>query len=326
MRIVVFIIAFLDCTCLAKAQTNLVPNGDFEEKDNCSSAYLGGINNWLPCGSPDYFHNCATNPAYQIPNNNYGFQWPLSGNSFVGIGLYQPDTDYREYLKIKLKKKLEIGCIYYIKFFYSNAEKSSHISNSIGVLFDFTDVNCSDASHNRINKIPQLNVPFGAQVDTNTTDWLLYEGVFIAKDTSTWMYIGNFYPNELTNLVNYSDPIYQRAYIYIDDVKLHNLCEDTLLLKYLVIKPQLPTGITVNADGKNDKLRLMNPTFFNSLKLNLYDRWGHLLYSTNDVNFAWDGTLQGSRVPIGVYQWQAVYTTIYDNKEQYATGNVTVLY
>jgi gliding motility-associated-like protein len=309
-----------------QAQTNLVPNGDFEENTGCPTLSLTGLLYWLSCGSSDFFHYCSIPTTLAVPLNNFGYQFPYSGNAYVGVGLFQPSTDYREYIKVQLNKKLVKNCIYYIKFYYSNADKSSHISNSIGVLFDTTGNNCSSANYSRIEKFPQVQFPYYVPVDTNTQDWLLFEAVFICKENYSWMYIGNFNDNEHTNLVEYGNILYQRAYIYIDNVQLYNLCEDTNVVDWQKVKPQLPSGITVNRDGINDRLKVMNASFFNSFKLNLYDRWGHLLFSTNDVNFQWDGTFQGTKVPIGVYQWQAEYTTINFPFTQYSTGNVTVLY
>lgn len=327
MRKVALIIGIIMSACFANAQTNLVPNGDFEEKSDCPYLYLGGLLDWLPCGTPEYFHVCSNSSLLQVPTNTFGYQLPHSGEAYAGIIIYQFWTaNQREYVYVKLKDTLSNGCVYYFKVYFSYGEKSSHYTSSISIRFTQSEISCDTKQSVLINPIGQQIDYYNDTISYNTDIWYLFDGVFKSRGNEDYIVIGNFKNDGNTDTVTGNNILYDRAYLYIDNIQLYNLCEDSTLLQGICIKPQLPTGITVNADGKNDKLRLMNPTLFNSLKLNLYDRWGHLLYSTNDVNFAWDGSFQGSRVPIGVYQWQAVYTTIYDNKEQYATGNVTVLY
>ncbi len=313
-----------------QAQTNLIPNGDFEENTGC----LAGISfnyllNWKPCGTPDYFHTCYAN-GFGVPYNTLGLQNPQSGNAYVGLVNIVPNSspnNLREYIKINLSNELRDTCMYLLRLYYSLADSTRFSSMEFGVLFDTSETTCT-SQHQIISEIAQITNSNTEFIDTNYVEWYLLDIIFKPLLKYSWLTIGNFKLDSNTNfIINENGKIiYPFAYLYIDNVQLYNLCEDTTILDWKNVKPQLPAGITANADGKNDKLRLMNPTFFNSLKLNLYDRWGHLLYSTNDVNFAWDGTFKGERVPIGVYQWQAVYTTIYDNKEQYATGNVTVLY
>ena len=35
--------------------------------------------------------------------------------------------------------------------------------------------------------------------------------------------------------------------------------------------------------------------------LNVFDRWGSLIYSSNEISNFWDGTYQGKLVPTGIY-------------------------
>jgi len=66
---------------------------------------------------------------------------------------------------------------------------------------------------------------------------------------------------------------------------------------------QLPNVFTPNGDGAND---LFYPTilkFVDEVDMKIYNRWGNLLYETNDPNINWDGTDQatGKLVDEGVY-------------------------
>jgi len=39
----------------------------------------------------------------------------------------------------------------------------------------------------------------------------------------------------------------------------------------------------------------------------VYDRWGTLLYESNNQQQGWNGEYKGSPAPIGTYVWMAVY-------------------
>jgi gliding motility-associated-like protein len=327
MKHLVKIAFMMLCPMALIAQTNLVPNGDFEEKTACpgSTTSFFKLKNWLPCGTPDYFHVCALSESLQVPENYVGYQYPQSGSAYVGLITYAYyPADFREYIKVKLNTKLVKDCNYLIILYYSNAEKVKYISNEFGILFTTSDIECYYAKYELIQQEASLQ-NYNLD-DTSTIHWMKYTGIYQAKGDEEWLIIGNF-KNDAQSVTFIQDNSYKEyAYLYIDNVQLYNLCEDTTAIDLKNIKPAIPGGISNNNDGKNDHLKLLNAALFNSFKIKLYDRWGNLLYSSNDANFEWDGTYQGSKVPMGVYVWQAVYTTIYDNTEQYSTGTVTVLY
>lgn len=62
----------------------------------------------------------------------------------------------------------------------------------------------------------------------------------------------------------------------------------------------IPTGFTPNEDGINDYFKIEG---YNILEFNLdiFDRWGGLLYSSNDMSLFWDGRYKGTLVPTGDY-------------------------
>jgi gliding motility-associated-like protein len=39
------------------------------------------------------------------------------------------------------------------------------------------------------------------------------------------------------------------------------------------------------------------------LEFKIYNRWGHLVFSTTDYTKGWDGTYQGQLQPIDTYVW-----------------------
>ena len=64
----------------------------------------------------------------------------------------------------------------------------------------------------------------------------------------------------------------------------------------------VPNAFIPDADGMNDEFRAygINITKFEMI---IFNRWGQLVFQSNDVNKGWDGTFNGAKSPIGVYSW-----------------------
>ncbi|MFO7999752.1 MAG: PKD domain-containing protein [Marinilabilia sp.] len=59
-------------------------------------------------------------------------------------------------------------------------------------------------------------------------------------------------------------------------------------------------------------------------KLQIYSRWGELIFESNDINKGWDGYSQKELCPLGVYIWR-VTATFSNGKRIEKTGDVTLL-
>jgi hypothetical protein len=66
--------------------------------------------------------------------------------------------------------------------------------------------------------------------------------------------------------------------------------------------PMLPNAFSPNGDGLDDLFRIMNPEDFTSIKsFMIFNRWGIMIYNTNDKSKGWDGKFQGIDQEIGSY-------------------------
>ncbi len=64
----------------------------------------------------------------------------------------------------------------------------------------------------------------------------------------------------------------------------------------------IPEAFSPNNDGNNDRFRPQG-SFVLDYNLKIYNRWGELVFESNDRQKAWDGTYQGEEAPTGVYQY-----------------------
>ncbi len=73
-----------------------------------------------------------------------------------------------------------------------------------------------------------------------------------------------------------------------------------------------PNVFTPNGDGKNDSFvpQPRNPLRARILGLQIFNRWGELLFTSKGPEFAWDGKVNGTRVPQESYVWQLQYESL----------------
>lgn len=78
-------------------------------------------------------------------------------------------------------------------------------------------------------------------------------------------------------------------------------CSDSYRTEVVAVEDYFawaPTAFTPNGDGVNDVFR---PKFHeiieSSFEIYIYDRWGKLVYQSNDINAGWDGIRQDNGVP-----------------------------
>lgn len=62
----------------------------------------------------------------------------------------------------------------------------------------------------------------------------------------------------------------------------------------------IPNAFTPNNDGKND-LFLVYGNEVKDMKLNIYNQWGALIFQSNDQTKGWDGKVNGTAQPRGMY-------------------------
>ncbi len=104
-----------------------------------------------------------------------------------------------------------------------------------------------------------------------------------------------------------------------DTVLLRNICPTNIYV---------PNAFSPNDDGINDTFGVFG-TDIQAMKLSIFDRWGNLLFTTEDQEEQWDGKFHETPMNTGTYVWQLEFTgvrkdgSIYD---QVMSGAVYLIY
>ena len=91
--------------------------------------------------------------------------------------------------------------------------------------------------------------------------------------------------------------------------------------------PAVPVGFPLsfspNNDGINDVFSLMGKERVKDFSLQLFDRYGNLMFVSEDVNLGWDGTFKGKALNTDVFKYTAV-VTLKTGKQVQLDGNVAL--
>ena len=114
-------------------------------------------------------------------------------------------------------------------------------------------------------------------------------------------------------------------------------CQDTAV-RTVIINPvlflEIPNAFTPSLEGPSngfyDRNDRTNDVFYPTTEyvdvylMQIYNRWGELIFESKDLNIGWDGYYKGTLAPLGVYVYRIEVTYINGEKVEKA-GDVTLI-
>jgi gliding motility-associated-like protein len=313
----------------AKAQQNLVPNPNFEEKWDCPlgnfnlmdckdwfSVYPANGDKWTNTVSiPDYYNVCA-GPCCSY-YNSYGYQVPHSGVAYTQIMAYfEPNPNERIYLEVRLTEPLKKDQWYKIIFYVALINKSMYYtSNGIGAYLSIDKL--EKFNYSVVEVTPAI---MASKLVKDTLNWTEVSGNYKASGGEEYISFGNFFNDASTNFDTIHSLIGNQCIYYIDDVSVMacDTCE-----KIIPNDLFIPDAFSPNGDGKNDLL-FVRGNNIQELYFAIYDRWGEKVFETTDKNNGWDGNYKGKELngAVFVYYCKGKYIdgTAFDLK-----GDITMI-
>ncbi len=113
-------------------------------------------------------------------------------------------------------------------------------------------------------------------------------------------------------------------------VKAYNLCSSdqksfTVSFEECPCEIFVPSAFTPNNDGLNDNFKPLTRCFAKDFRFRIFNRYGNMVFSTNELTKGWDGNLQKMPSPAGVYTWLLQYRDPNNNSVQVKRGTVTLI-
>lgn len=85
-----------------------------------------------------------------------------------------------------------------------------------------------------------------------------------------------------------------------------------------------PNSFSPNNDGRNDRFKALPRCSLLEFQMQIYNRWGEMVYSSNQLSDGWDGTLKGKKVEAGVYMYYATFKSSQSGMKYVVKGDVTI--
>lgn len=107
-----------------------------------------------------------------------------------------------------------------------------------------------------------------------------------------------------------------------------NGCQDTktqTVKVYSTCLIAVPTAFTPNNDGRNDYFYPLNAFKAVNLDFRVYNRWGEMVFQTNDWTRKWDGRVKGVPQASDVYVWMLYYKERDTGKEHTLKGTTMLI-
>ncbi|MDP1843991.1 MAG: PKD domain-containing protein, partial [Sediminibacterium sp.] len=95
---------------------------------------------------------------------------------------------------------------------------------------------------------------------------------------------------------------------------------DQILIKVL-LSPVVPNAFSPNGDGINDRWSILYLESYPGATVDVYDRYGQVVFSSVGYSVDWDGTIKGKNLPIGTYY----YIINPKNGRKIVNGSVTII-
>lgn len=103
-------------------------------------------------------------------------------------------------------------------------------------------------------------------------------------------------------------------------------CVDTIVRTiyiYADIRFYVPNAFTPDSDGKNEVFRGYGSDIL-EYQMKIFNRWGQLVFLSNDIDYAWDGRVRGHPAKAGVYVYEFIIKDLNYNPYEYV-GHFTLL-
>ena len=122
----------------------------------------------------------------------------------------------------------------------------------------------------------------------------------VAGSTFNWIPAQSLSNNEAAN--PFASPQETTIYTVVVTDQLGCQNSDSVLIT-VVNAFEVPSGITPNGDGKNDVWELDFIEKYPNARVIVINRWGQEVFSSDGYEVPWDGTLDGSPLPVGTYYY-----------------------
>lgn len=184
------------------------------------------------------------------------------------------------------------------------------------------------SKNNFITVFPNPVASFTAQPQTTTITNPAISITDQSIGTDFWNW--NFGDSTTSTLSNPGSHTYQNTGTYTITLIASTIynCIDTAY-ETVIIEPEfefyIPNAFTPNDDGKNDSFSAKG-VFIKQYEMMIFDRWGNLIFVSDDINKGWDGKINhGTEIALQDVYVYSITVIDFKKEEYFYKGIVTLL-
>lgn len=211
----------------------------------------------------------------------------------------------------------------------NGADVYSNVSQT--TTYTVTGTNEAGCSGSGIGNLIVVDItPYSATVHPSKV--ILEEPLVNLNVTPGNMYTWMFEDGSTSHLLNFDHllPHKEGNQEIILSVLSNEGCSDTTHFIVCVVSDIyvfIPNTFTPDGNEFNNKFKVIISGGYDvaSFQLEIYNRWGELIWESFDVNAGWDGTFNGQDVAEGVYTWTLIYKDRYNSNREELHGHVNLI-
>jgi gliding motility-associated-like protein len=215
---------------------------------------------------------------------------------------------------------------------FSDTTQSPYLANAVpadnGVysvtVVDFFD-GCRGTGYTNVVIGP---VAFTTLTNVTSTQTINYgSSVQLNADNATYYW---WMPDDGTlNNRNISDPIAtptQNTVYTVYGIDTATGCMDSakVLVNVIFDSIAIPSAFTPNGDGLNDVFKPLGMKYQSLIEFSIYNRWGQRIFTTNNKEEGWDGTFNGVKQDMDVYNYLLI-VAMDNGTNKVLKGTVTLI-
>lgn len=183
---------------------------------------------------------------------------------------------------------------------------------------------CSSKDSFTIHVVPPFEFQWVAPVDTTIRygDQIQFDS---ESEAIYWLWAPVTYLSDPTAKAPYATPL-ENIHYNVVGINQYG-CKDTADVNVKVIyEPNsgLPNAFTPNGDGLNDIFKVENLRFDKMTEFRVFNRYGEVVFYTQDPRKGWDGSYNGKPAAVDVY-FYTVKLVLPNGTERAFKGEVTLL-
>lgn len=332
---------------------NIIPDIEYEIEQNCDSLVLTITNNSVGYDATEYFWSFGDGTTstleepehiYTIPGT-YLVQFVISDSTSCNkFDTIEFEINYLNDFNTGYEITTD-GCLPVTATFHADFDGAEEYFWDLG---DGTTATTQDVVHDYFTPgtyTITLSITYCGYTDVYTDFFTVYElptaffdpepSFGIANAPTTFV---NLSENAATYLWEFSDGTFsteENPVKYFPGqgtfevcLTAYNLagCPDTYCRNISIENAgaaDIPSGFSPNGDGANDVLFVKGFGFAN-MHLQVFNRWGQLVFETFSQKDGWDGTLRNKPLDMDVFVYNLI-VDFTDGKHFEKTGNVTLI-